>query len=363
VRQIARLAAVALLTFAFAAIAIPATPQAPRTTPRTPDPPLKIDIRAQPITGFDARDPSRRQFGELLFRGGLELTSSYKEFGGLSAIRVAADGARFVAVSDKGRWFRGRIVYRDGRPAGIADAETAPILGPDSRPITARGWYDAEAIADDGNTLYVGLERVHQILRFDYGKDGLLARGVPIAVPASFRRLPSNKGIECLVFVPKGLPGGGTLIAISERALDAAKNIRAILIGGSSPGEFSVARSDDFDVSDCAVTPRGELLLLERRFFWTSGIAMRMRRIALAGVKPGAVVDGPVVVEADMGYQIDNMEGLSVHRTPDNELVLTLISDDNFSILQRTILLQFTLMDARDPRAMLEKRVGSPAIR
>ena len=46
-----------------------------------------------------------------------------------------------------------------------------------------------------------------------------------------------------------------------------------------------------------------------------------------------------------MGYQIDNMEGLSVHRTPDNELVLTLVSDDNFSFLQRTILLQFTLLE------------------
>jgi hypothetical protein len=44
-----------------------------------------------------------------------------------------------------------------------------------------------------------------------------------------------------------------------------------------------------------------------------------------------------------MGYQIDNMEGLSVHRTADGALVLTLISDDNFSPLQRTILLQFTL--------------------
>ena len=337
--------AVALLGSALVLAAVPAALQAQRSAQRTPDPPRKIEFRAQPLTGFEARDASRRQFGELLFRGGLELTSPDKEFGGLSSIRVSADGAQFIAVSDKGRWFRGRIRYSDGRPDGIADAETAPVLGPDGRPITARGWYDTEAIAQDGGTLYVGLERVHQTLRFDYGKDGLLARGQPIAVPPGLKRLPSNKGIECLAFVPRGLPGAGTLIAISERALDAAGHIKAFLIGGSSPGEFSVARSDDFDISDCALTPRGELLLLERRFFWTSGIAMRIRRVALAGVKPGALVDGPVVAQADMGYQIDNMEGLSVHRTPDNELVLTLVSDDNFSILQGTILLQFTLLE------------------
>ena len=46
-----------------------------------------------------------------------------------------------------------------------------------------------------------------------------------------------------------------------------------------------------------------------------------------------------------MGQQIDNMEALSVHRTADGALVLTLISDDNFSQLQRTLLLQFTLAD------------------
>ena len=38
------------------------------------------------------------------------------------------------------------------------------------------------------------------------------------------------------------------------------------------------------------------------------------------------------------------MEGLAVHRDADGETVLTLISDDNFSPLQRTLLLQFTLV-------------------
>ena len=47
----------------------------------------------------------------------------------------------------------------------------------DGRPITARGWYDSEALAEDGGVVYVALERVHRILKFDYGKRGLMARG------------------------------------------------------------------------------------------------------------------------------------------------------------------------------------------
>ena len=106
----------------------------------------------------------------LIFRGGLELSSSHKQFGGLSSIRVGANGSNFLAVTDRAYWLRGRITYRGAVPAGIADAEIAPMLCSDGRPITARGWYDTEALAEDGGIAYVGIERVHQILKFDYAK-------------------------------------------------------------------------------------------------------------------------------------------------------------------------------------------------
>jgi hypothetical protein len=328
-------ALLALLSFTLSASA--------ETRLRQAEPPVAIEIAGRPIAAFESRDPARTRFGPLVFRGGLSLTSSYREFGGLSSIRVGADGARFLAVTDKGRWLRGRIVYDGTRPAGIADAEMAPILGADGRPLAARRWYDTEALAEDGGTVWVGIERVHRIVRFDYGRNGLLARGTPIAVPPAFAGLPNNKSIECLVFVPKGTPGR-TLMAISERGLDAAGNMRGFLIGGPSPGEFAVRRVGDFDVSDCAVSG-GDLLLLERSFSTLKGVGMRIRRVPLRDVRPGATIDGEALIEADMGYQIDNMEGLSVHRAADGALVLTLVSDDNFSFLQRTLLLQFTLTE------------------
>ena len=307
--------------------------------------PLAIEIRSERITAFDVRDHSRRQFGLLEFRGGLVLRSPYQNFGGLSAIRVAADGAHFIALSDKGAWFRGRLLYEGTRPSGIADAEMAPMLGSNGKPLAARGWYDTESIAVDGDTLYVGIERVHQIVRFNYGKEGLLARGRPIELPPALRSLPANRGLEALAFVPKGLPLAGTLIAISERALDEAGNIGAFLIGGPTPGGFAVKRNSNYDITDAALLPGGDVLLLERRFGWDSGLGVRMRRIALADIKPGALVDGPILFDADLGYEIDNMEGLSVHRSASGETVLTLVSDDNFSTVQRTLLLQFMLAE------------------
>jgi hypothetical protein len=330
------------LRVACALIVIAATTSAYAETARAPARPETIEVHAKALAAFEPRDPSRRRFGALEFRGGLVLTSPFREFGGLSALNMAPDGVHFLALSDKARWFRGRIVERDGGPAGLADVETALVLGPDGAPLAKRGWYDTEALARDGSTLYVGIERVHQIVRFN-DKAGLMARGQPIAVPAAIKKLPSNKGIEGLVFVPRGRPLAGTLIALSERGLDAAGNIVGFLIGGRSPGTFAIARKNDFDVSDAALLPGGDMLVLERRYSWASGVAMRIRRIALASIKPDAVVDGPALVEADMGFEIDNMEGLGVHLTAAGEVVLTLVSDDNFSAIQRTLLLQFTL--------------------
>jgi hypothetical protein len=338
-------ALIATLAVALAVIVAPAIAQMGSKRDEPPPAPSAIDVKSEPITAFDHREPDRRRFGMLDFRGGLVLTSPAREFGGISAINMAADGANFLAASDRSWWLRGRITYSGTRPTGITAAEMAPMLGPDGRRLSARGWYDTEAMARDGNTVYVGIERVHRIVRFDFGKDGLLARGRPIEVPAAFRSLPNNGSIEALAFVPRGSgPLGGTLIAIAERGRDRDGNHLAFLIGGARPGQFTIKRRDDYDVSDATALPGGDLVILERKFGWTTGLYIRMRRIPIADVRAGALVDGPVLMEADLGQQVDNMEGIGVHRAG-AETVLTLISDNNFSMLQRTMLLQFSLVE------------------
>ena len=305
----------------------------------------RIEVRATQLPSFDLRAAAlSRKFGKLIFRGGLELTSSDKAFGGLSSIHVEPDGRNFVAVTDRGNWLRGKIRYDGDKPVGIVDAEMAPMLGADGKPLARRGWYDTESLAANGGTLYVGIERVQRIVRFDYGKHGLKARAQPIPVPAAFAKLPDNKGIEGLVYVPRNQPLAGTLIAFAERGLDAAGNHTAFLIGGPRLGSFTLRRYRDFDISDATLLPDGDILLLERRFTWVEGVGIRIRRITQAQIKPGGLVDGPEIFSADMGYNIDNMEGIAVHRDG-AETVLTLVSDDNFSALQRTLLLQFTLAE------------------
>ena len=306
--------------------------------------PTAVEVRARPIPFFDTRDDARVRFGALEYRSWLVLTSGFPGFGGLSGLRLDAKGERFISFSDKGTWFTGRILYQGRQMSGLDDVEAAPMLGPDGRPITARGWYDSESIARDGAFVYIGLERVNKVLRFDFSKDFTRARGEVAPLPPAAAKLPNNKGLEALVFVPTGLPLAGTLIAVSERGLDARGNLIAFLVGGPSPGQFSVRRSENFDISDAVLLPAGDLLVLERKFSWLTGINIRIRRIPLVSLAPGAVVDGPSIFEADLSDEVDNMEGIDAHVTADGRTVLTMISDDNFSMLQRTLLLQFTLV-------------------
>lgn len=327
----------------------------PPAKPLLPDPnevaaPVAIEVKARPIPSFDMRDRSHLRFGSLQFRSGLVLTSSFPGFGGLSGLRLDSKGERFISFSDKGSWFTGRIVYQGAEMTGLADVEAAPMLGPDGRPTTARGWFDSELIAIDGSQIdnshvYIGFERVNQVLRFDFSKGFTRSRGEVVPMPAAVKKLPYNKGLEALVFVPKGQPLAGTLIALSERGLDGDGNLVAFLVGGPTPGPFSVRRTEKFDISDATLLASGEILLLERKFSLVEGLHVRVRRIPLKSLAPGALVDGPVIFEADLGDEVDNMEGIDAFVTGEGDTVLTLVSDDNFSLLQRTLLLQFTLVD------------------
>src|SRR6201994_2944286 len=93
--------------------------------------PVAIEVNARPIASFDPRDRSHVRFGALEWRSGLVLTSGFRGFGGLSGIRLDAQGERFIALSDKGSWFTGRIRYEGRDMKGLEDVEASPMLGPE----------------------------------------------------------------------------------------------------------------------------------------------------------------------------------------------------------------------------------------
>ena len=70
---------------------------------------------------------------------------------------------------------------------------------------------------------------------------------------------------------------------------------------------------------------------------------MRIRLIPGDSIRPGAAVDGEVLLEADLGSAIDNMEGIDVIAGPEGKPHLILVSDDNGNLFQRNVMLEFRL--------------------
>ncbi len=77
---------------------------------------------------------------------------------------------------------------------GLDDVEASPMLGSDGKPITSRGWFDSEALALDGSLVYIGLERVNRVLRFDFAKGFTRAPGEEVPLPPAARKLPLQQG-------------------------------------------------------------------------------------------------------------------------------------------------------------------------
>jgi hypothetical protein len=305
-----------------------------------------IAVRGIPIESFRAGS-SETMFGDLEFLGGLVLSSQDQPFGGFSGVDFLADGTTLVATSDRGNWFTARLIEQDGRLTGIADAGIAPMLMDDGKPPATKIDGDAEGlrfqIRDGAPVALVSFEQDPAIREYA-GPHFATSTPRRLPLPGFVDGLPPNQGLETVAIAPEQGPLAGAVVTIAEQALDGDGHHRGFVLDGPKAGEFSIKRSGDFDVTDAAFMPDGDLLVLERRFSYVTGPGMRLRVIPADVIRPGATVEGHVLLEADGRNSIDNMEGLAM-TVRDGRPIFTLISDDNTSPLQRTMLLRFALVD------------------
>ncbi len=317
------------IAFGLAGLLLAAAPAAAEVVP--------VEISPRAIERFDSRTDSPR-FGQLDYVGGFSFRGSKRRLAGISGFRFRDEaGSDFLAVTDTGLWFEGRI-ERDGngRPVGIADASIAPILGPDGAPRLRKGEADAEGIAIDGTRVLVAFEQRARVEAFD-AADPLRSPAREVDQPIPVHELRRNQGLETIARAPDG-----RIVVVSENSIDGAGNLFAGILG---EGVFRVRREEPWMATDGAFLPGGDLLLLERRYEGFGRVGMRIRRIDGGSLAIGALVDGPVVMEADLSQEIDNMEGLDVFVNEAGETIVALVSDDNASFFQRNLYLEFRLVE------------------
>jgi len=289
---------------------------------------------------------TEKRFGKLEFVGGLQLSSDADDFGGLSSLRLYPDRNHLIALTDRCLVLKGKL-ERDitGALHDVKDASlTALPPGPDGRPLAKSGYNDCEALEIFDTKAFVAFERNNTIGRFEMLVDGSLGNFGVVIGKDKVGRLGKNRGIEAFAIFPEGTPLARHGIAIAEETLNSDGNHRAFIEGPTTSGELAIARSGEYAITDADFLPNGDLLILERRFGLRISPGIRIRRIPATELLPGKTADGEVLLEADLSYRIDNMEGLDVSLDEAGQIFVTLISDDNFNYFQSTILLEFKLV-------------------
>ncbi|MFN4272251.1 MAG: esterase-like activity of phytase family protein [Aliihoeflea sp.] len=331
-----RAAARRLAAGCFAVLALAAAPA-------LGEPAFDVELTFLPIDRFRIGTDEAR-FGPFEFLGGFEMQSPLRRFGQLSSVRFLSPGSEFVGVADHGHWFFGAVARDEaGVPVGMSRFSMQRIIGDDGQPVHEKHYADAEGLSVHDGIATVSFERDHRVVEYVLEPGGM---GAPVGeldflIPEKL--LGYNAGIETVARAPDDGHLEGARIVIAERAADAEGNIQAAILEGPERGRFWVVRSGNFDITDGVFLPDGDLLLLERRFSLPLGVAMRIRRIAGDHIMREVLVDGPVLYEADMTHQIDNMESIDWWRREDGALVVALMSDDNQSRFQRSLYLEFVL--------------------
>lgn len=335
-------AALSVVAAALASLAaLTATAAGPHATDE-----LRVDVTPVPL---DSGDRSRTAVGPLQFIGGLWLRADDPRFGGLSDLRLSADGERVVAVSDCGSGFTARLTYdAAGRLAGMADARLVALTNSEGGALTPNE-VDAESlIVTPGGDLEVGFEGR---ARVDTYGPGFAGPARPLLVPKALEECARNGGLELMADA-----GGGRRLLVCEERRAASSSVPAwvgrdaawqqrdypLVFDGGWAGE-------PFRPTGAARLPNGDLLILERRFPPLAARLVRLERAALDGQGPLAPRE---IARLEAPLTLDNFEGVEVRQDKHGRTLVYLLSDDNNCAktvavarrgVQRTLLLLFVL--------------------
>lgn len=270
-------------------------------------------------------------------RGAAEYLGSYTWhspqdwFGGFSALEIAKNGHSMTVLSDRATIARVSLRRKDGLIAAAEIKTSNALKASTGKRLTGR-IADSEglAVATDGSICisYEGLARV-ACQPTDSGKVSVLPR------IGAFKTLPSNKSLEALAIDHRGhlftLPEGGTA--------DDPKRIPIWRWDGNKWSQpFSLPQDGSFLPVSADFGPDGKFYLLERSF-GIFGFRSRLRRWTMADAQ---LDQGETLLQTAPGTH-DNLEGLSVWRDDTGRLRATMVSDDNFNLLQKTELVEYAL--------------------
>lgn len=281
-----------------------------------------IAVTATPVP-LNPVDPSQDRVGNFVYAGGLVLSAAdTARFHGLSDMEITAKG-ELTAISDEGDLLTARLkLDGKGRPVGLTDAKLAVLQGPDGKPLQGKQEADAEGLAflPNGDML-VSLEQNHRILR--YPAKG----GPPTLAPSPQVSFPANGGMEALGAEPEAGPDAYVTAGEDSGEMWICRLSAACVAGAK------IDKPPEFGVVATRAVPGGRRAWLLRA--WDP---VRGSRVSLVIQDANGEVARMALAKP---LTVDNFECLAVVPGKGDTIRFYILSDDNFSSSQRTLLLAF----------------------
>jgi len=260
---------------------------------------------------------------ELSLEGAWELSSENPAFGGFSAVLADPADKGFRVFSDRGQ------TALVPRPGTVETAKIPVTLFAADPAITHTPDIEAAVRDTESGAMWISYEYHNAIRRVDADGTSQTSR------PALMQRWSDNGGGEAMARLPDG-----KFIILAERSH------QALLFYGDPTDkvrmlQFRFDPPDNFRPTDMALLPDGRVLILLR--------AIRPQIPPLASM---LVIADPAQIRGRESWPFetlaaienrdirDNYEAMLVEADGDKAVTIWLISDDNQSLLQRTLLLR-----------------------
>lgn len=266
------------------------------------------------------------------------LASKDPAFGGLSGLDILPSGD-FLAVSDMGAFVT--IAMKDDAPA--TTGTIAYMLDEDDQMLSGKTEGDSEGLTLVGDIAFVSFERDHRIVAFDRGLCDAAARGVTVAaLPDQIgeTKIAPNRSAEALAYVAED----ETFIVFYEgRARD--KIIRGV-VDMAGQADFSAERTGFSGYSpvglDIVSFADGTQLTAN---LYRSYDPIRGNRnwLDIAFSKDSSDAHQSFQINLKRPILTDNFEGIAAEQLANDDYRIWIISDDNFSAKQSTLLYAFDI--------------------
>ena len=282
-------------------------------------------------------DPSLDRVGDLKYLGGLDIPRMGQNIGGLSGLRWDSKSGRLLAITDDARWVWLTLSEENDALTGIENIEVGDLVGLKGEVLTGKEAGDSESLTrhSEGGWL-VGFERNHRVWHYQ------TLAGPPeptrIEPEGLLGPMEANRGLEAMATIEDTWTGCAESREGTQTGnciLSGGPDIDRSFVVGTTPAVREVGAVP----TDADYGSDGALFVLLRNYSSDEGNIVGIQKVEFSPTdyseRELAVLETPLTV--------DNFEGLAV-REEGERTFLYIVSDDNFSGSQRTLLMKFELL-------------------